>query len=683
MDGTESEPLDRRIDRLERMLGDLRSQVERLDGAIAAMGRSAPGAQESLAPTNTGIAETSLEATPAQIPAGPVFVVPPPPPTQAIPVPQVLCPRCKGGNPPGAPTCMWCGTSMQVVGPYGPVPIPPSIAAQSTAVQAVPAGTGTQPQQPDVLRSGEFWLSRVGIVLFLLGMGFLFKYSVDNGWLTEWARVVIGLVVGAALLGLGASMSAERRALKYILLGGSIATFYITGFAAYQLLDLVPYAVAFTFMVGVTLLAFMLSLGYNQSLLSLVGIIGGLSTPFLLGGRDGGAVALVAYTSLLAAGGVAVYLFRGWYSLLWTTFVGTWLVLLMGLVSTEAITGDVNGEKWALQAGVIFSVLIFWALPLMREWLWERNLDKVTAPPLDNPGGSAIARPEEVHIHALAVLTPLIAIGFSRLIWGNNVFGEVAGEVILGAVFLGAAWSLRPSNKRLAYTHAVISVILLTLAVAQPVQGNVLMLVLAAEAAALHYVAHRLSDKGTAIMGHILWAIVTLWLGVQLATDLVISVFDRLRPGEVPVLNAQALTYLTVTGLTLAASFVVRPRETAFLYRAVVHLAVLGIIWRELVVLPNGNAYVSVAWGIWACVLLYAGIRLNRNRPLLYAGASTLVLLVGKLFLADLVDLDPIWRVLLFLGMGGLFLALSYYFQNVMKRTPRLGEGTEGPPPNA
>src|SRR5215218_6445404 len=32
-------------------------------------------------------------------------------------------------------------------------------------------------------------------------------------------------------------------------------------------------------------------------------------------------------------------------------------------------------------------------------------------------------------------------------------------------------------------------------------------------------------------------------------------------------------------------------------------------------------------------------------------------------FLVDLIDVEAIWRVLLFLGFGGLFLALSYYLR--------------------
>ena len=101
-------------------------------------------------------------------------------------------------------------------------------------------------------------------------------------------------------------------------------------------------------------------------------------------------------------------------------------------------------------------------------------------------------------------------------------------------------------------------------------------------------------------------------------------------------------------------------------------IAFLGWLWRGLVTLQDGNAYVTVAWGVYALLLLFLGIRLKRNKGLLYAGLGTLLLVVAKLFLVDLTALDPVWRILLFLCFGGLFLVLSYIFQNLLKTTPVL-----------
>jgi uncharacterized membrane protein len=42
---------------------------------------------------------------------------------------------------------------------------------------------------------------------------------------------------------------------------------------------------------------------------------------------------------------------------------------------------------------------------------------------------------------------------------------------------------------------------------------------------------------------------------------------------------------------------------------------------------------------------------------------AMLFLVAGKLFLVDLAEVEALWRVLLFVGFGVLFLSLSYYLQ--------------------
>jgi uncharacterized membrane protein len=50
-----------------------------------------------------------------------------------------------------------------------------------------------------------------------------------------------------------------------------------------------------------------------------------------------------------------------------------------------------------------------------------------------------------------------------------------------------------------------------------------------------------------------------------------------------------------------------------------------------------------------------------------FVGLGTLMMLVVKLFLIDLANLETIWKVLLFIGFGGVFLLLSYYFKPLWK----------------
>ena len=97
-----------------------------------------------------------------------------------------------------------------------------------------------------------------------------------------------------------------------------------------------------------------------------------------------------------------------------------------------------------------------------------------------------------------------------------------------------------------------------------------------------------------------------------------------------------------------------------------VHIAILGWFQRELSPLSHGQGYVTIAWGVHTIILLVLGLHLNFSR-LITVAMGTLLIVVGKLFLVDLVELETIWRILLFLGFGGLFLILSYYFRVLWK----------------
>jgi uncharacterized membrane protein len=129
------------------------------------------------------------------------------------------------------------------------------------------------------------------------------------------------------------------------------------------------------------------------------------------------------------------------------------------------------------------------------------------------------------------------------------------------------------------------------------------------------------------------------------------------------------LVDMAALALLLAASTAVRAGEEPRIYRFFVHFAFLAWLWQQLHPLPNGAGLVSVAWGAYAVGLLVLGLR--QDLVLLQKIAiGTLLLVVAKLFLVDLAALEALYRILLFLGLGGLFLFLSYSLQTLWKAKP-------------
>lgn len=638
-------------------------------------------------------------------------------------------------------------------------------------------------------RSGEWWLGKIGVGLLLFGVAFLYLLSVERGWITPTVRVGFGLALGVTLITLGLRVFENRRSFSRVLLGGGIGALYATGFAAYNLYGLVPHALAFSFMVAVTLLAFFLSVRGSGVALALIGTVGGLGTPLVLDDGSGSLGGLVLYACVVLTGTGAMYLYKGWASLLAVSFFGGWSVFLVGLSSSPSTTGGRYPEDaTALQLGVAFAWLLFWLVPALRETLYAQP------DPAARPSATNTIVTGATTTHATSVSSPLIALAFTQVIW--TPASETLGFVALAAAALYALAALAfrrldgtsSQTSLVSFTQALVALLLLTLSIVLFLDGDALLFTLAAEAAVVCHAARRLSSRILAFEAHLLWAVVAIWVCVRV----LVGSFGL--PFPEPILDAASLTDLAVIALAFLSSRALSPQATA-IYRAVAHAAVLawlarellplpdgetwvllswtlyaaglhlishrlpgwttvahavsaavaswlgvrllggafapgypgtpvfniwgladlaviallavagllpgavsphrlarayGItghvaflayLWRELSMPPTGEAYVTLAWGAYAAALLVAGLRLDRVQ-IFRGGMTTLFLLVGKLFLVDLASIEAVWRVLLFLGFGTLFLALSFYTRSIWRpnRITKTSENSQRDP---
>lgn len=503
-----------------------------------------------------------------------------------------------------------------------------------------------------LLRSGEWWLNKVGIGLLLFGAAFLFKFSVDQDWITPTVRVGLGLALGALLVMLGLRVYADRRSFSQVLLGGGVGVFYITGYAAFGMYALVPYTVAFAFMVMVTLMAFTLALRQDGAVLALIGTLGGFGTPFLLYDGAGNVTGLVLYTSLVLAGAGGIYLYKGWRSLLLASFAGVWTVLLIAAGGLSSLASPDRGDHIALQLAIVFAWVALSICAAGREVLRRRAAS-----------GADDAHAANAPAHAVCVAAPLLALFFTHGIW--NLQEHTLGWISLGAAALYtlAAFLIHriADIGRIRYTHAATALVLATLSLALLLDGDALLVALAAEAAALHHIARRHSDRLLSAGAHVLVVSVLMWIFTRPLWD-----YSVLDSGRIAVFNSRGLSDLAAIALVLLATLAMTPNRAVILCRLAVHAALLAWLWRELGMIPGGEPYVTIAWGLYAAGLLIFGLRLD-GAALMRTGMATLFLVVGKLFLFDLAGVEAVWRILLFLGFGGLFLTLSYYLQSLWR----------------
>ena len=82
---------------------------------------------------------------------------------------------------------------------------------------------------------GENLLSKIGITVLVLGISFFVKYAIDQDWINETGRVIIGLIAGGILIGIAHRVRNSYRSFSSVLMGGGLTVFYFTiAFAFHQ-----------------------------------------------------------------------------------------------------------------------------------------------------------------------------------------------------------------------------------------------------------------------------------------------------------------------------------------------------------------------------------------------------------------------------------------------------------------
>ncbi len=517
--------------------------------------------------------------------------------------------------------------------------------------------TGTL-ERPMYDLNGQAWLNRIGIGLLFLAVASALKLTFDQPWFTNILRVMTGSFVGLLLLALGLHFHHSRRKFGQTLLGGAIATFYLTSYAAHQMYDLVPSWVAFAGMLLITILSFLLAAKRDDAVLAILATLGGLATPFILQSSSDYLLVLVVYTSLILIGAGAMYFFRGWRSLLFISFFGSFLIILFCYFSFGFGYQSVSAERWTLQAAIIVGWALFWLMPVVRGMLRANNPQKWPAPAPVKAVGYFFNHPAL----PLSVTTPVFTLIMSMVIWNlsENLWGWIAllASSIYGFLYLYIRGKERRDLNHLAQMQGLTSSIFLTIGLFLLYDSHALLVALVAEAVFIRVVARSMQDRLFSIASHALFALLYGWVLNRLIT---------MPAAGVPFINTPALSELIVIGMGAAMTFLISRKWLATAYPFIAHLLLLGWIFREPGIWQSGQAVITVSWGIYGVILFLLALR-NDYRWMRMAAFSTLALVVLKLFLIDLDEVEPLLRILLFLGFGIVFMMLSYILPSVFRK---------------
>ena len=546
---------------------------------------------------------------------------------------------------------------------------PPPTQTPAPALPVFPGSSSPAPQlaapAPAIdleSRIGSHWLNRIGISAVLVGVSYFLKFAFDNNWIGPAGRVSIGLLAGIAVIVWSESFRTRGyKVFSFSLKAVGVGVLYLSWWAAFQVYGLIPSAVAFLAMVIVTASTGMMAIKQDAEILAAIALTGGFVTPLLLSTGQNREIQLFSYVALLSAASVALVVFKPWRRLLVLSYAGTLVLYCAWYAEYYRRYEFATTFTFATIFFVVFAIA-----PLVSK-------TPESAGPLPylpaaltfiNTGVyflQAYAMVEEIDKQAMAWFALALAavhIGLSRIIGRREP----------------------ASAEMLRLLHLALAVALITIAIPIRLDGHWITVGWLVEAGVLLWVA----DRTKAGFLHYL-AAGALALGVVR-----LLAFDDFTVDTV-LLNSRMATYLLAMAvLALLAWFSVK-RESDF-DRQLAAVAVLAVSALALVglsreigdyyarqMVPNAPWTAAVAvdrhrlviaedfsysalWMAYGALLMVIGFWRKSaffRWQALFLIAATIV----KVFVYDVSQLDRGYRILSFMILGVLLLAVSFVYQ--------------------
>lgn len=180
---------------------------------------------------------------------------------------------------------------------------------------------------------GENLISKIGIVILIIGVGIGAKYAIDHQLISPLTRIILGYFVGLGLLGFAIRLKKQYKNFSAVLFSGSMAIMYFITFAAYSFFDLFPAVIAFALMVLFTLVTVGAAILYDRQVIAHIGLVGAYAVPFLLSDGSGRVVILFTYMAIINAGILVIALKKYWKPLYYSSFLITWIIVVSWFVT--------------------------------------------------------------------------------------------------------------------------------------------------------------------------------------------------------------------------------------------------------------------------------------------------------------------------------------------------------------
>jgi uncharacterized membrane protein len=504
----------------------------------------------------------------------------------------------------------------------------------------------------------KHWTSFLGALFVICSILYLFKYTLDQGWITNSMKTGAGLLAGAGLGLLGFKLILGKRSfIGEIISGMGGAVMYATFAFSGVYFALWDSATVFIAMLVLTAGLTILSYRFDLRIVMNLALLGAFAAPLFLRPEQDQAFSLFLYLLVVNSCYFWLSIRKLWAEFRLLAFVGTWLTYVVYYFHFDPAT-DV---LWSLPFRYASATFAFYVLGFLVS-SWKTN------PKFDG-------------LNLYLGFVNAVLFGSWCVVLVDGVMPMSYPMAAMGLIYLLLSWMAYRAAGKEASTAITVKaaggVLLLLLALSQLGEGLTIKPLISVYlwgtlAVLLMGAAKRFRVEWLQIVSIVMWLGVTLywfattwdipraeWFGVY-----------------IPFLNGAALAWVLLAGLGFWYSLRVRftgvnEEGTLFLscvFSVVSHLIVGGLLTLQII-----NVFeeydlssfwdlaltMSVVWGIYALLLFLWGAS-SRQRVFRYFGSAVLVMVSVKVFFFDLSGEDSIYKVLVLLVMAVISFAISY-----------------------
>jgi len=522
----------------------------------------------------------------------------------------------------------------------------------------------------------KHWTSLLGALFLICSVSYLFKYSVDQGWITDSMKIGTGLLLGAGLGLIGFKLIASRRqAAGEITSGLGAAVLYTTFSFSGIYFALWDSMTVFLCMVAVTVALTFLAYRYGLRILMNIALLGALSAPLVMRPESDQVFTLFLYLLVINTAYFYLSIRRQWQEARLVSFLGTWLLYAVYYVLFDPALDSV----WSLPFRYAAAAFVFYVIGfLISSWKSNQCFDGLNL-------YLGFANAVLFGVWSVTILDgltsysyPLFAMGLLYVLLAYLVF-RLTGKTVSSPVLV----------------KLVGGVFLLLVAVSQLGQGMeikplISVFVWGTLAALLLVPGKKLRNDWLMLFSFLIWIGVTLyWFSVTWETP----------RGEwfgtyIPFLNWGAMAWILLAALGFYYSLRgqlsgVKDAEVSLIlsriFSVISHIIVGGLLTvqvenvfeeYELSSFFDMEMTLSVVWGIYALLLFLWGA-FSKQQLFRYFGSAVLLLVTVKVLLLDLSGADTIYKVLVLFVMGCISLSITYINNKWKVQTPKPAAGEE------